>query len=335
MPTGPALSRSAQAAASPSRAGHDLSTDTGLLVLVLIWGVNFSVIKVSLAEVTPLAFNALRFPLACVLLAALLRLRGPLPWPAKGDLVPLILLGLLGNVAYQFFFIFGIDATRAGNASLILATTPVWTTAFSTLRGHESPQPAVWGGVLGTVGGMALVVLGGDSALGVEGATLRGDLLLVGASVTWSVYTVGANNFVRTYGSLPVTAWTLWVGTVGLVLAGLPSLLVTPAGEISLMAWGGVVYAGALAIGVAYALWYRGVQRLGNTRTAAYSNLVPLVALLVAWAWLGEVPTLLQMAGAAVIIASVSLARLAGTGRGQVTAKAAGRKRSPMGRWRS
>ncbi len=335
MPTGPTPIRPAQGVGGESHPRDDLSTDLGLLVLVLIWGINFSVIKVSLAEIPPLAFNALRFPLACALLAVLLRLRGPLPWPAKGDLARLIVLGLLGNVAYQFFFIFGINATRAGNASLILATTPVWTTALSTLRGHESPQPAVWGGVLGTVGGMALVVLGGDSALGVEGTTLKGDLLLVGASVTWSVYTVGANNFVRTYGSLPVTAWTLWVGTAGLVLAGLPSLLDTPAREISPLALGGVVYAGALAIGVAYALWYRGVQRLGNTRTAAYSNLVPLVALLVAWVWLGEVPTLLQMSGAAVIIASVSLARLAGAGKGQVPETARGSKGSRKSRWRS
>jgi drug/metabolite transporter (DMT)-like permease len=72
-----------------------------------------------------------------------------------------------------------------------------------------------------------------------------------------------------------------------------------------------VVYAGVLAIGVAYILWNRGVRKIGSSRTAAYQNLTPVVALLVAWAWLEEVPTPLQLAGAAVILVGISLARMA------------------------
>jgi drug/metabolite transporter (DMT)-like permease len=223
-----------------------------------------------------------------------------------------LLLGILGNVVYQFFFIFGMEATRAGNASLLLATTPVWTTALSTLRGHETIPTKVWIGITGTVAGMALVVWGSGEPLGLEGATLRGDFLLVGAAITWSIYTVGARNLVRRYGSLPVTAWTLWAGTIGLILVGAPPLIRSDLSQVSALAWLGVAYAGALAIGTAYALWYRGVQRLGNTRTAAYSNLVPVVALLVAWLWIGEVPGSLQLLGAVVIIGSLSLARLSG-----------------------
>jgi drug/metabolite transporter (DMT)-like permease len=94
------------------------------------------------------------------------------------------------------------------------------------------------------------------------------------------------------------------------VLLGLPSLADTPFGDLSLLAWGGVFYAGVLAIGLAYLLWYRGVQKIGNSRTAAYSNLTPIVALGVAWAWLGEIPRLLQLLGAAVVLVGLSLARL-------------------------
>ena len=63
--------------------------------------------------------------------------------------------------------------------------------------------------------------------------------------------------------------------------------------------------------GSAYLLWYRGVQRLGNSRTAVYSNLVPVAALITAWIWLGEVPTGPQIAGAGVILVGLSVARLA------------------------
>ena len=295
--------------AAAGEAGRDRATDLGLLALTLIWGVNFSVIKVALGELPPLAFNALRFPLAALVLWALLRLRGPLVLPRREDLPRIVALGLLGNVVYQLFFIFGIDATLAGNASILLATTPVWVVVLSTLRGHERPPPATWAGVAGTVVGMALVVLGGPEQVALGGATLRGDLLSAGAAVVWAVYTVEGRDVVRRYGSLRVTAWTLWCGAAGLVLLGLPSLLQVDPGSVSPGAWAGVAYAGMLAIGVAYLLWYRGVQRIGGTRTAVYSNLVPVVALAVAWVWIGETPTGLQLAGAAVVIGGMTLTR--------------------------
>jgi drug/metabolite transporter (DMT)-like permease len=71
----------------------------------------------------------------------------------------------------------------------------------------------------------------------------------------------------------------------------------------------GVFYAGVLSIAVAYVLWYRGVQLLGNSRTAVYSNLVPVAALVTAWLWLGETPTGKQLIGASVILAGLWLSR--------------------------
>ena len=95
-----------------------------------------------------------------------------------------------------------------------------------------------------------------------------------------------------------------------LVIIGLPSLASTSLSAISAGAWLGVMYAGFLAIGLAYVLWYRGVEKLGNSRTAVYSNLVPVAALFTAWLWLGETPTRLQLLGAVVILAGLTVARL-------------------------
>lgn len=296
---------------------RDPWTDAGLVALVVIWGVNFPVIKVALRELHPLAFNALRFPLAAGVLWALLRTRGAIRLPRREDLPRIVALGLLGNVAYQLLFIFGIDATLAGNASILLATTPVWTIILSNLRGHErSPWP-VWAGVGATVAGMALVVLGGQQRVALGGDTLRGDLLSAAAGVVWAVYTVEGRDVIARYGSLRVTAWTLWVGTAALVVLGLPFLARTDLAVLSPAAWGGVAYAGVLAIGVAYLLWYWGVQRIGSTRTSVFSNLVPVVALVVAWAWIGETPTALQLAGAAVVLGGMTLARLVRRGGGR------------------
>jgi drug/metabolite transporter (DMT)-like permease len=288
-----------------------IRVDIGLVTLCIIWGVNFSVIKVALVEIEPLAFNALRFPLAAATLFVLLRWRGPIPIPHREDRARVILLGLLGNLVYQLLFIFGIDGTLAGNASLVLATTPVWTLVLSTVLRQEQHTGAVWIGVLATLGGMVFVVVGGAGATDFSDGLPRGDLLLIAAAVTWSVYTVGAQDLTRRYGALAVTSWTLWFGTVGLVAAGASTVARMDFHTVSLMAWAGVAYAGILAIAVAYLLWNYGLEHIGSARTSVFSNLVPIVALITAALWLGETPSVLQMVGAAIIIGGVWLARVA------------------------
>ena len=71
---------------------------------------------------------------------------------------------------------------------------------------------------------------------------------------------------------------------------------------------GGVL--SSLGIGLAYLIWYYGVRQIGNTRTATYSNLVPVVALAAAWIQLGEVPAAGQLLGAAVILGGITLAQV-------------------------
>ena len=290
---------------------RDVTTDLGLLLIVLIWGVNFSVLKVLLRELDPLALNALRFPMAAVALWILVRrIDGSLK-PDPEDLRRIITLGLLGNVAYQLCFIFGVDSTFAGNASLLLATTPVWTLFLSSVSGHERPGGWVIIGVAGTLIGIFMVITGSRDAGTLASPTTRGDLLILIASMLWAMYTVGGRKPVTRYGALRVTAWTLWVATPIIFFMGLPGLMRTDLRAITPEAWIGVTYAGLLGIGLAYLLWYRAVERIGNNRTAVYSNLVPVAALITAWIWLGEVPTTLQLIGAAVILVGLTLARLA------------------------
>lgn len=280
-----------------------------LLLMVLIWGINFPVAKAALSELNPLAFNALRFPLAALVVFIALRRRGGFSWPERGHRLGVFALGVLGNVFYQQFFIFGLALTRAGTASVLLAGTPIITALLSAALGHERVNGRTWFGVIATFVGITLVVAFGGAA-SKEGASLLGDLLMIGASVSWAVYTVGSRRYIERYGAVQFTAWTLWIGAIGLCLIGLPAVLRTDLTAVSIGAWTGVVYAGALSIGLAYLIWYYGVQLIGNTRTAAYSNLVPVVALIAAWLHLGEVPAAGQVLGAGVIIAGITLAQV-------------------------
>ncbi len=291
--------------------GHRTGIELELAALAVIWGVNFSVIKVALDWVSPLGFNALRFPLAAAVLFVALR-RGGVGRPRRADVPRLLAVGLAGNVVYQLLFIVGLDATLAGNASILLATAPVWTALFSVWSGHERVSRGFWVGAGGTVVGISLVVSGGASNTLLLGSdTLQGDLLILLAAIVWALYTVWGRPLVDRYGSLRATAWTLWIGTVPLALIGAPTLDGAVLTGLGAKGWLAILYAGVLGIGVAYLIWYRGVAELGSARTAIYSNTIPIVALAVAWVWLGERPSPLQYLGAALVLAGVAWTRRA------------------------
>jgi len=281
-----------------------------LAVLVLIWGVNFSVIKSAFDWVSPMGFNALRFPVACVVLYLLLRRQGGAIALPSWALRRIATLALIGHFAYQAFFAVGLDLTLAGNASVLLATTPIWTTLLSAKAGHETIGGRLWLATIGTVTGVVMVTLGGASDLGLRGGgALWGELLMVLAAMVWAVYTVGGRPLVEKYGALPVTAWALWFGTIPIVVVGMPGVLALDVSTLPMGFWVRVLFAGALGIAVAYLIWYQGVRTLGSSRTSIFGNAIPVIALVVAWLWLGERPGWLQLLGALVILVALQLSR--------------------------
>lgn len=282
-------------------------TEASLAGMVVIWGINFSVVKWALEAFTPLAFNALRYLLASFAVFLVLRARGPVPLPRRQDVGLVLALGVTGNFVYQMAFIFGLDRTRAGNASLMLALVPVFVLLLGLRGGGERHGTSAWIGAGISVVGVALV---SGAALRLEGpTTLIGDALMIGAAGIWAVYTIGSRSLIQRYGSVAPTAWTLWTGAAGLFLAGVPDLLRTRWGGIGAAAWGGLLFSSLFSIALAYLIWYRGVERLGGARTAVFSNLTPVVALATGALWLGERLTAASIAGAAMVLGGIMLVR--------------------------
>jgi drug/metabolite transporter (DMT)-like permease len=283
-------------------------TETSLLAMVFVWGVNFAVVKQALRTFDPLAFNAARFVIASVFVAVVLRMQGPIPLPDRRDVPRLAAIGILGNVVYQAAFILGLSRTLAGHASVVMALSPMFVALLSRWTGHEQPGARTWTGAVASILGIALVTSSNLRA-GAPTSALVGDLILVGGALLWAGYTVASRPLVQRYGSVPTTAWTLWVGTPPLVLLGAPALLRQPWDRVPAAAWGGLFFSACLSIGAAYLIWYRGVERIGNTRTAIFSNLTPLVALAVSAIWLGERPGIVALVGVALTLGGVAWVR--------------------------
>jgi len=288
------------------RAGFT-GTDGLLVLMTLIWGVNYIVIKAAFEVFTPLSFNAVRFLLAAVAIAAVARVAGT-PRPAGKQLARLCALGVLGNTLYQLCYIEGMARTRAGNAALIMAAVPVLTAVASHAMGHERLR---WRDVAGlglSTAGIAALVAGSGADVGLRGSAW-GDVLMLLAVVFWTAYTIFAKPLVDELGATATTAWTMGLGAIPLLAICVPSALAQHWSAVTPAAWLGTVFSSLGALVLAYLIWYRGVARLGATRTAFYSNFTPVVTLAAAWPLLGEVPTGWQILGAAGIFGSLTLVR--------------------------
>ena len=284
-----------------------VAADLGMLLVALIWGVNFTVTKGAFSRFPPLAFTAVRFVLASLLLIPVVRrLEGPEPLP-RGVLARLIVLGVVGNTLYQLGFISGLALTTASNSALILASMPSIVALLSVALRFEPFRPKVLGGVLVATLGVVLVVAARGTGFGE--ATSAGDLLTLGAVICWAGYTLGLRVLPDEISPLRVTMVTTVAGTPGLVLAGLPELLEMDWSAVGWQGWAALGYATVFSLLVAYLIWNRSVKIVGPSRTVIYMCLTPLIAVASAAAFLGERPMPLQAVGAALIIAGVLLTR--------------------------
>lgn len=287
-----------------------LSPATGMLLVTLFWGGNFTATKIAFTEIPPLAFTALRFLVASAILWWLVRRidgpRRPLP---PGALAKLVAMGVVGNTAYQLCFIEGLSRTSATKTAMILAILPVAVTvAAAALRIETVTARQRVAVLVATVGVVAVLLARGGSIGGPIGI---GDGLLFLGVVAWTAYTLMLRHWALPMSTLRITAWTLYTGTPLLVLAGIPQLLDTDWGAVTIAGWGGVSYAALLSLVAAYILWNRGVARLGASRAAVYNCLVPFVASVIAFVALGERPGPLHVLGGLLIVAGVLLARQA------------------------
>ncbi len=283
--------------------------DIGLVLTILVWGVNYAVIKAALAELQPLVFNAIRFSLATLTLALLVRGRGPTPRISRPDLVRLALLGVLGNTIYQMIFILGIARTTAANASLIMASCPVMVAVLGTALGRDRLPAPAWAGVGLAVAGLTLLLASGREG-GLASGNLTGDLLILAAGVAWSAYTVLASAVMARVPALTATFVTFLSGTPVLVAVAVPSLLAQDWGAVGARGWFGAAFSGVFALGISYVLWNAGLAALGGARTAVYQNFTPVVAAAFAWLTLGERWTPGQFVGAAAVLSGIALTRL-------------------------
>lgn len=280
-----------------------------MVAVVLVWGVNFAIVKIALRQFHPLTFNSLRFILASLALLLAAKWRGvdmSLTWREARLYAG---LGFVVATLYQVLFIEGIARTTAGNSSLIVATSPVLIALAGHFMGRERLRLRGACGALIAFAGLYFVITGKSSNSALASPTLLGDLLSIAAACTWAFYTMLSQPFLKERSALKVTAYSISFGTIPLVLWCLPSLLNQSWSRVDALGWSGLFFSGLLSIAFAQLLWNHCVARIGPARTSIFSNLVPIVALLTGAIFLREKITALQATGAFTTLSGIALAR--------------------------
>ena len=283
--------------------------DLMLMVMSFIWGLNFTVIKSAMRYFSPMPFNALRFTIASALLLVFLKIREKSISIRREDLKSFILLALIGNSLYQALFINGIYRTTAGNSSLLLATTPIFVALISYALNIEKIAKRVWQGIFLSFVGIALLILGSERTVAFALQNIIGDLLILAGTICWSIYTVLSRPMLQRYSSLKLTALTIAIGTPPIIIFAIPSLNIQNWSSIPVEAWTGLAYSAVLAIALGYTIWYTGVSQIGSARTSIYEYLITLIAIATAWILLSEIMTLIQIAGAVLVLIGLYLSR--------------------------
>lgn len=284
-----------------------LSADVLLGACVLIWGLNFTVVKYATAHgFTPFAFAGSRFAISLVLFAAIgltCKLGPRLP---RRDLVYLALWAASMTTLNQVALPSSLRYASASSVALLFGTLPIFAGVYSQLWRIERLGVRLWVAAAFSFGGVALIAIGTH---GGPSGSIGGILLGLVAPASFALYSIALVPLVRKHGSLHVNVLAAIFTAPLLLSVSAPSLISTDWGAVTPLAYAGVVYASVASYVLTNLLWLVAVGRVGATRASLYANLQPFFGALFALLLLSEVMGRYELLGGAAIAAGIVLSR--------------------------
>ncbi|WP_179862118.1 DMT family transporter [Longibacter salinarum] len=290
-------------------------SDASLLLVVLIWGANFPILKVALEAMPIHVLNVFRFIVSAGVLGSmyLWSRRGQdmatFFAPFKRHARRLIVLALIGYVFYQVCFVVGVNNTTAGSAALIMTSAPMWTAVVGQIAGTEYLGRFAWIGLAVSMLGTAFVVAAGSETVAVGAGSLFGNAVILLGAILWGAYTALNKPVVSDISPVAATFFGIMIALPVLAGIGAPYASGVAWGEVDLWVWLAIIFSGGLSTGIAFVIWNTAVRNVGASNTAIYNNLVPLVALAGGVLFLDETVNAWQIAGGVLIIAGLVLVR--------------------------
>jgi drug/metabolite transporter (DMT)-like permease len=267
------------------------------LTVVVLWATAFPAIRVAVPGLGVVGLSATRLVVASVTLlglAPLLKIRRP----RRGDLPRMVACGFFGMAAYQLLLNWGELSVPAGTASMIVAAAPLISTAIAMCFLGETVSLMRAAGMAVAVTGV-IVVCASRAGFSAHSTVW----FVVAAMIAQGIYHPLIKPLLSRYTGVEVATYAIISGTV-LTTAAWPTGWVAPH-TVSVSGWLAAIYLGVLPTALGFVLWGYAVARMPVATSTALLYLVPSLAVLIAFLWLGEVPLITEIAGGAVVVAGV------------------------------
>jgi drug/metabolite transporter (DMT)-like permease len=284
-----------------------------LATTILLWAAAFSAIRAGLRAYSPAQLAAVRCAISALAFVLYGLATGRIRLPSRQHLPRLIVLGAVGMAIYHVALSAGEQTLSAASTSFLINTVPVFTALWAVRFLREPIRLMGWVGLAVSFAGAGVIAIGESRAA--ASATGYGALLVLVAALCQSLYFVGQKLLLRPapasgvapYTPLEVTAYAACAGAVLLLpfLSGVTWSQV--AGHPD--ATRAIVYLGLLPGAVGFVAYAYALDRLPASRATAFLYLVPVVAIPVGWAWLGELPSATALAGGGVVMTGVLISR--------------------------
>jgi drug/metabolite transporter (DMT)-like permease len=286
---------------SPPTAHITAASIIPVAVLTLVWGCNWPILKMGVAEIPPLTFRVLTLPFAGLGLLIVSKLSGEsvrIPRQLWGKLVLLAMFNIAG---WNSLVLFGVQQLPAGRSAILAFTMPIWSVLFSLALLHEPlSMRKIAGMVLGMLG---MGVLLGDDIRHLE-RTPTAALLIVGAAVSWALGTVLLRKWKLPVPQNTLTGWMMLAGWIPIVALA-PFFAPMPLHAPSATAWFAIFYNIFLSGTLAHWAWYTLARTLPVAVSSMSSLPVPIVGVFSGMLLLGERPGPNEWIALALVVAAL------------------------------
>lgn len=272
------------------------------IITVLIWGSTFAAIRVSLHG----GYSSGHLVLIRFLIASgIFIIYGLWPGtkfrlPSREDLIRILILGFIGISIYHLGVTFGEQTVSAGTASMLIGSSPIFTSLIAVVVLKERLSSFGWGGLFIGFIGIFLITLG---TAGSTFTISRGAFLILMSSIATSIFFVFQKPLLQRYKPIELMAYVTWAGTIPffIFMPGLFGCIKGATLEANLSA----LYVGIFPAAVAYVTFATALSLGEASSISSIMYAEPVVAIIVAWIWLGELPGTLSIIGGTIAISSV------------------------------
>jgi drug/metabolite transporter (DMT)-like permease len=279
-----------------------------LLLTALFWGGTFVAGKIAAQNVGPFSIGFLRYVIASTLLLLITwKIEGKLPTLKKSQIVPVILLGMIGIFMYNVMFYKGLKIIEASRAALIIATCPIFITVCSAIFMKEKINLVKGLGIAISVCGAIIVISKGNISEIFKRGLGPGELYIFCCVLSWTAYSLIGKTVMKNLSPLATVSYSATVGAIALLVPAFFEGLAQNIASQSAVDWLCISYLGVFGTVIGFVWYYQGVERIGPTKAGLFINFVPISAILCAFFILREPITLSLIIGAALVISGVYL----------------------------